>query len=199
VATSGANSVKRKFNFGERRHDDVRRFSLPRTPVNKSVVGNLAQGNAKFYSLDCGGGVCSCSTTGLCSCSTTSSLTCSRPTSSSSMSKCWILPRFTVSARMPGRLSPLLPPRSRRPLKRPGLSTPALWPPARTPLAPRTWAAPPALLCASCALPSPSRSAWRKPQGPPLSITSTMLSSDALCELPRTPSRRSSEKMPTRQ
>src|SRR5215213_1977864 len=43
---------------------ELRRISLPRTRVNRPVVGNSAQGNAKFYSLACGGGVCSCSTTG---------------------------------------------------------------------------------------------------------------------------------------
>src|SRR5918998_1300397 len=37
---------------------------------------------------------------GICSCSTTSSLTCSRPTSSSSMLRRSILPRFTASARI---------------------------------------------------------------------------------------------------
>src|SRR5215218_927369 len=37
---------------------------------------------------------------GVCSCSTTSSLTCSRPTSSSSMLRRSILPRFTRSARI---------------------------------------------------------------------------------------------------
>src|SRR5918994_5089822 len=59
---------------------------------------------ANFYSLACGGGggggVCPCSTPILCSCSTTSSLTCSLPTSSSSMSRRPILPRFTASARI---------------------------------------------------------------------------------------------------
>ena len=37
---------------------------------------------------------------GVCSWSTTSSLTCNRPTSSSSMLRCSILPRFTASARI---------------------------------------------------------------------------------------------------
>src|SRR5918997_4540984 len=45
-----------------------------------------------------GGGAAPCR--GVCSCSTTSSRTCSRPTSSSSMLRRSILPRFTASARI---------------------------------------------------------------------------------------------------
>src|SRR5215218_2099419 len=59
----------------------------------------LHRRRVKFYTPSAGG-ACSCSTTGLRSCSTTSSLTCSRPTSSSSMLRRPILPRFTASARM---------------------------------------------------------------------------------------------------
>src|SRR5829696_3097199 len=69
-------------------------------PVASRLVLVAAPMEANFYSLACGGGVCSCSTPILCSCSTTSSLTCSLPTSSSSMSRRPILPRFTASARI---------------------------------------------------------------------------------------------------
>src|SRR5215210_4500326 len=71
---------------------------MPPTPSCLVLVA--APMEANFYSLACGGGVCPCSTSGLCSCSTTSSLTCSRPTSSSSMLRRPILPRFTASARI---------------------------------------------------------------------------------------------------
>src|SRR5215216_7517487 len=71
---------------------------MPPTPSCLVLVA--APMEANFYSLACGGGVCSCSTPILCSCSTTSSLTCSLPTSSSSMSRRPILPRFTASARI---------------------------------------------------------------------------------------------------
>src|SRR5215210_906398 len=64
------------------------------------MAKTISAAGSYFYSLSCGGEVCSCSTPILCSCSTTSSLTCSRPTSSSSISKRWILPRFTASARI---------------------------------------------------------------------------------------------------
>src|ERR671910_972777 len=70
-------------------------------PVASRLVLVAPPIEANFYSLACGGGgVCPCSTPILCSCSTTSSLTCSLPTSSSSMSRRWILPRFTASARI---------------------------------------------------------------------------------------------------
>src|SRR5215218_6916835 len=70
-------------------------------PVASRLVLVAAPMQANFYSLACGGGgVCPCSTPILCSCSTTSSLTCSLPTSSSSMSRRPILPRFTASARI---------------------------------------------------------------------------------------------------
>src|ERR671910_595800 len=70
-------------------------------PVASRLVLVAPPIEANFYSLACGGGgVCPCSTPILCSCSTTSSLTCNRPTSSSSMSRRPILPRFTASARM---------------------------------------------------------------------------------------------------
>src|SRR5215211_6140671 len=70
-------------------------------PVASRLVLVAAPMEANFYSLACGGGgVCPCSTPILCSCSTTSSLTCSLPTSSSSMSRRSILPRFTASARI---------------------------------------------------------------------------------------------------
>src|SRR5215207_5050064 len=71
-------------------------------PVASRLVLVAAPMEANFYSLACGGGggVCSCSTPILCSCSTTSSLTCSLPTSSSSMLRRSILPRFTASARI---------------------------------------------------------------------------------------------------
>src|SRR5829696_877457 len=70
-------------------------------PVASRLVLVAAPMQANFYSLAWGGGgVCPCSTPILCSCSTTSSLTCSLPTSSSSMSRRSILPRFTASARI---------------------------------------------------------------------------------------------------
>src|SRR5215207_7386282 len=55
----------------------------------------------------------------------------------------------------PGHRSPLLPPHSHPPLKRRGLSMLAPSPSARTLPVPRTWAALPALLCASYASSSP--------------------------------------------
>src|SRR5215217_5417954 len=67
--------------FRELRKGEVQlwRTPLSGTWMNKPLVERRT-GEAKFYSLACGGGgVCSCSTTGLCSCSTISSLTCSRP------------------------------------------------------------------------------------------------------------------------
>src|SRR5215212_8701298 len=68
----------------------------------------LHRRRVKFYTPSAGG-ACSCSATGLRSCSTTSSLTCSRPTSSSSILRRPILPRFTASARIataPAALAP---------------------------------------------------------------------------------------------
>ena len=64
-----------------------------------------AQEKARTYPLSCGG---------VCPCSTTSSLTCSRPTSSSSISRRWILPRFTASARIATAPAALAPSASRR-------------------------------------------------------------------------------------
>src|SRR5215212_192044 len=65
---------------------------------------------------------------------------------------------FRASQRAPGspeHRSPLLPPRSHPPLKRRDPSMLAPSPPARRPPVPRTWAALPALLCASYASFSP--------------------------------------------
>src|SRR5829696_5441293 len=71
---------------------------MPPTPSCLVLVA--APMEANFYSLACGGGVCSCSTPIVCSCSTTSSLTCSLPTSNSSMLRRSILPLLIASARI---------------------------------------------------------------------------------------------------
>src|SRR5215208_2971082 len=100
------NAVTRKSKFGESSFYDLRSIKATgrgavRYTLSPSWLALVAAPmEANFYSLACGGGVCSCSTPILCSCSTTSSLTCSLPTSSSSMSRRPILPRFTASARI---------------------------------------------------------------------------------------------------